>query len=400
MSSFFLWKDGSSSTTSWNELDYEKANANCRLQTNIWTGTGMQSGELDTPAFDICAAYHTYAFEWTPDYIAWLIDGTQIRKVTGASVSEYTRNASQGMTFHFNIWVGNSDFGGTLNPATLPVHQYISWVQYSSFANGAFQTQWREEFNGSTMPDGWIAGNWPSPYNLSTHNPANVTFGDGIAVLSLTADNATGNSGTPPADPSGGGGSSGTGGTSGTAGASGAGSGGRGGASGGAGTGGHGRRDGSRWGGPGPAAPRQRAADHGNGGSLRDERRGRNRRDVRDRRHVGNGQRNGKWRSHWGRRNARNAGAERPGRAAPTTGAAGQNSSGTGGGKGGGSGEAGTTGQRRKRQRMRLRSRPGERRCRLGRAALPGGHAARRPPPSRRPPPLRTTAAIGSLPHS
>ncbi len=219
VSSFFLWKDGSSSTTSWNELDYEKINATCKLQTNIWTGQGTQSNQIQTPSFDICADYHTYSFEWTPDYIAWAIDGAQIRKVTGASVAEYTTNASQGMSMHFNVWVGNSSFGGVLDPSILPVHQYISWAQYSSYADGAFQLQWREEFDGTSMPASWAAGNWASAYNLSTHNPANVTFSDGIAVLSMTADGATGSSDTPPADmgSDGGvatGGASGTGGTS------------------------------------------------------------------------------------------------------------------------------------------------------------------------------------------
>ena len=232
VSSFFLWKDGSSSTTSWNELDFEKINAACRLQSNIWTGTGTQSAEIDTPAFNICDGYHTYAFEWTPDYIAWFIDGNQIRKVTGASVAEYTQNASQGMAMHFNVWVGNSSFGGTLDPSILPVNEYISWAQYSSYANGAFQLQWREEFDGATMPTGWAAGNWASAYNLSTHNPANVNFVNGIAVLSMTADGATGYSGAPPADSSDGGvtyndggGTGGGGGQAGSPGQAGAGSG-------------------------------------------------------------------------------------------------------------------------------------------------------------------------------
>src|SRR6478736_10113831 len=57
VSSFFLWKDGSSSTTSWNELDYEKINAACRLQTNIWTGKGTQSTQINTPTVDICNGY-------------------------------------------------------------------------------------------------------------------------------------------------------------------------------------------------------------------------------------------------------------------------------------------------------------------------------------------------------
>jgi len=238
VSSFFLWKDGSSNTTSWNELDFEKINSDCRLQTNIWTGKGTQSATLNTPTFNICNDYHTYAFEWTPDYIAWFIDGTQIRKVTGASVTEYTQNASQGMAIHFNIWQGDSSFGGNLNTSTLPVYEYISWVQYSSYANGAFQLQWREEFTASTLPSGWAPpGNWTAPLNHSTHNPANVKFVNGIAVLALTNDNATGYTGTPPADP-GSGGTSGTGGTGGTGAGGTTGSAGRGGTTGSAGRGG------------------------------------------------------------------------------------------------------------------------------------------------------------------
>jgi hypothetical protein len=222
VSSFFLWRDGSSSTTSWNELDYEKINATCHLQTNIWTGKGTQSAETDTPTFNICDDYHTYAFEWTPDYISWLIDGNQIRKVTGASVSEYTQNASQGMSIHFNVWAGNSTFGGALDSSTLPVHEFIDWVQYSSYGNGNFQLQWRDDLDGSTTPGNWAAGDWASPYNLSTHNPANVTFADGVATLSMTADNATGYTGTPPADGSTGG-SPGAGGVMGSGGVAGSG---------------------------------------------------------------------------------------------------------------------------------------------------------------------------------
>ena len=129
---------------------------------------GTQSAETTTPAFDICGEYHTYTFEWTPDYISWLIDGTQLRKVTGASVTEYTQNASQGMSIHFNIWPGDASFGGAFNASILPVRQYISWAQYSSYANGAFQLQWREDFNGSTMPSGWATGDWMSPFNHSS----------------------------------------------------------------------------------------------------------------------------------------------------------------------------------------------------------------------------------------
>jgi endo-1,3-1,4-beta-glycanase ExoK len=204
VSSFFLWKDGNSSTTSWNELDYEKIKAACQLQTNIWSGTGTQSAQLPSITADLCGGYHTYAFEWTPDYIAFFIDGTELRRETGSVVAQYTQNAAQGMAMHFNVWVGNSSFGGVLDPSILPVNEYIDWVQYSSYANGAFQLQWREDFDGTTLPAGWAVGTWLSPYNLSMHNPANVNVVNGVAVLSMTADDATGFTGTPPADVDGG----------------------------------------------------------------------------------------------------------------------------------------------------------------------------------------------------
>ena len=200
VSSYFLWKDGSSSTTSWNELDYEKTRASCQMQTNIWSGMGSQTPLIASATADRCSAYHTYTFEWTPDYIAWFVDGTQLRRETGAVVAEYTQNAAQGMTIHFNVWVGNASFGGVLDPSMLPMNEYIDWVQYSSYANGTFQQEWREDFDGAGIPAGWAVGNWQSPFNLSVHNPANVNIVNGVAVLSMTADDATGYSGTPPVD--------------------------------------------------------------------------------------------------------------------------------------------------------------------------------------------------------
>jgi hypothetical protein len=104
------------------------------------------------------------------------------------------------MAIHFNVWVGNASFGGVLDPSILPMNEYIDWVQYSSYANGTFQQEWREDFDGAGVPSGWAVGNWQSPFNLSIHNPANVNFVNGVAVLSMTADDATGYTGMPPAD--------------------------------------------------------------------------------------------------------------------------------------------------------------------------------------------------------
>ena len=225
ISSFFLWKDGSEqSGTFWNELDFEKLGADCHLQTNALYGSPVADHSKNaTLNADLCGAYHVYAYEWLPDSIAWLVDGTEIRRETGELARAYADHAPNGMQLHFNIWPGDASFGGTFNPNIVPVHQYIDWVQFSPYENGAFAAvMWREDFGGPSVPSRFLSGNWASPKNLSTHDPSNVNLVDGYAVLSLTADNATGPAGAMP----GGGGVSGLGGAAGMMGAGTSGSGG------------------------------------------------------------------------------------------------------------------------------------------------------------------------------
>ena len=234
VSAFFLWKAGSETAGAfWNELDFEKVGADCHVQTNAIFGAPSAGHEQMNAVADACGGYHTYGFEWTPTYIAWQVDGTEVRRDSGATATAFAQNATAGMQMHFNIWPGDASFGGNFNPAILPVSQYMSWVQYSSFDNGTFTRKWREEFDSASLPSGWVTANWASPKNLSTNSPANVNFVDGISILSLTNDNATGFMGKPPSDPASGGsgvGGSGVGGSgaggSGAGGASGSGTGG------------------------------------------------------------------------------------------------------------------------------------------------------------------------------
>ncbi len=202
VSTFFLWKVGSEQMgTFWNELDFEKIRAECYLDTNALYGAPeLNHTQGYDGSADICGEFHTYTFEWTPDYVAWFVDDDEIRRETGEAAAAFRDNASEGMRFHFNLWPGDATFGGNFDPNSLPAHQYINWVQYSSYENGQFQLQWREDFDSDSMPAGWSAANWQSPKQLSTHSPANVTFSQGYAVLSLTADNATGPAGAMPND--------------------------------------------------------------------------------------------------------------------------------------------------------------------------------------------------------
>ncbi len=202
VSSFFMWKDGSEqSSVFWNELDFEKLRANCELETNALYGLPQATHNATYDGTeDLCGVFHTYTYEWTPEYIAWFIDGVEIRREVGDVAAAYAENAANGMQIRFNIWPGDASFGGNFDPAILPVHEYINWVQYSSYADGAFKLEWREDFNGTTKPSGWATANWESPKGLSKHAPGNVTFINGYAVLSLTPDDALGSEGAAPFD--------------------------------------------------------------------------------------------------------------------------------------------------------------------------------------------------------
>ncbi|MBN2192614.1 MAG: family 16 glycosylhydrolase [Polyangiaceae bacterium] len=214
---FFLWKDGSEvEGTFWNELDIEKVGADCALDTNAFYGNPERVHTMSIPVTaDLCAGFHTYAYEWTPEYIAWSLDGVEIRRETGETAAAYAENATEGMQIRFNLWPGNASFGGVFDPSILPVYQQIDWVEYSSYANGSFEPLWREDFDASTAPTGWTEGTWDSPKGLSTRSPANVSFADGFAILALTDDAAAGiggaGTGTGGADPTSVGGSTATG---------------------------------------------------------------------------------------------------------------------------------------------------------------------------------------------
>lgn len=202
--SFFLWKDASEmSDVFWNELDIETVWADCEMFSNALYGLPEASHtQSHGTNGDWCTSFHTYAYEWTPDYIAWFIDGVEVRRETEADNAAFRDNADA-MQIHFNVWPGDSTFGGNFSPDILPLFEYINWVQYSSYADGEFTLEWREDFGGDSLPEGWATGDWDSPKGLSTHSPDNVAFIDGYAVLSMTADDAIGSTGATPMDPEG-----------------------------------------------------------------------------------------------------------------------------------------------------------------------------------------------------
>lgn len=205
LSTFFTYKNGSEiGTTFWEEIDIEvfgKNNAT-EWQSNIILGNTrptLQIEQTHTAAASLADAYHTYVLEWTPDYVAWYLDGVEVRRITGTSnVTSLTNPQS----VRFNLWSSESaEWVGAWDDSVLPVYQFVNYIEYKTYnaTTKTFEGGWRDDFNAFDSTR-WGKASWSFDTNRVDFAPENVLVKDGILVLALTRENALGYSGTPPPD--------------------------------------------------------------------------------------------------------------------------------------------------------------------------------------------------------
>lgn len=206
LSTFFTYKNGSEvSGEFWEEIDIEvfgKDNATT-FQSNIITNyPKTYSEQVHSPGYSMADAYHTFTLEWTPDYVAWYIDGIEMRKTIGGQVYELTNPES----FRFNLWAANIvEWVGAFDPNVLPVYQFVNWIKYSTYTPGTgdngtdFTLDWTDDFD-TFNTSRWSKANWTFNENLADFDPNNVLVRDGYLVLVLSREGQTGFSGIVPED--------------------------------------------------------------------------------------------------------------------------------------------------------------------------------------------------------
>jgi endo-1,3-1,4-beta-glycanase ExoK len=193
VSSFFLfginaWKDD---RKKWLEIDLEAFGKNNRLlQTNIITGSRKVQKQYrklyysDKPVTD---SFHIYTLEWTPDYIAWLIDHKKIRVINDCPQVRELR--SEALSYRFNTWVSSEPFwAGFVNQKSIPACQSVDWVKYYRYVpehKERFVLSWVDEFNCLDR-NRWATGTWTFDRNLATFSPKNITIANGYILLRVT----------------------------------------------------------------------------------------------------------------------------------------------------------------------------------------------------------------------
>ncbi|MCU0343538.1 MAG: malectin domain-containing carbohydrate-binding protein [Ignavibacterium sp.] len=191
LSSFFTYYDGGGGIGNWNEIDIEimgryfdnvQFNTITPNQTNHVAHKPMQTSPHQY--------YHTYAFEWTPEYVAWFIDGIEVLKQSGAHIQTLILPQKIMM----NIWnPAFENWAGVFIPESLPAFAYYDWVSYYAYTPGAgsygtgnnFTHDWTDNF------DYWDTDRWDKATHTFNGNNCdfiqeNAVFEDGKLVLCLT----------------------------------------------------------------------------------------------------------------------------------------------------------------------------------------------------------------------
>lgn len=196
VSSFFTYHE-ISNVNNWNEIDFEFIGRyENQIQCNV-ISPGQRNHEASIPLeFNPYAEFHTYAFEWTPDYIAWFVDGIEIYRQTEDHIAQINR----AQKIMMNIWPPNYiDWVGKIDSKNLPARAYYDWVSYSSYTPGEgssgtdnnFTFQWRDDFDFYDSSR-WGRGTHTWVGNESDFVTENVQFENGVMILCLTREGETG----------------------------------------------------------------------------------------------------------------------------------------------------------------------------------------------------------------
>jgi beta-glucanase (GH16 family) len=201
LASFFTYFDGTPSdpweSSKWNEIDIEILG---RYENDVQFNT-ITPGQMDHVRhqyvdFNPHSDFHTYAFEWTPEYVAWFIDNEEMHRQSGDHILTLTRPQKIMM----NIWNPAYDnWCGDFNPDALPAFAYYDWVSYYAHTPGTgnygsgnnFTHIWTDNF------DSWDETRWEKATHTWNGNNcdfihANAVFQEGMLILCLTDSVNTG----------------------------------------------------------------------------------------------------------------------------------------------------------------------------------------------------------------
>lgn len=197
LASFFTYNDSAKGTSEWNEIDIEiLGRYKNDIQFNTITPGQSNHVRHQYVNFNPAVDFHTYAIEWTPDYVAWFIDGAEVYRQTGAHIKTLVHSQKLMM----NVWNPiYTNWAGVWNDYRLPAFSFYDWVAYYKYTPGTgnygtgnnFTFDWHDDFNS------WDTTRWDKATHTWDGNGCdfvqdNAAFNNGKLVLCLTDKNNLG----------------------------------------------------------------------------------------------------------------------------------------------------------------------------------------------------------------
>ena len=191
VSSFFVYNDDTPNTP-WVEIDIELLG---RFKQVVDMNTMTPGSHLRTHyvPFNTHLDFFEYGFEWTPDYVAWFINGEEVYRQTDGHVADL----NQPTKIMMNIWNPiHEDWVGIWDERILPRFAYYDWVRYASYTPGSgdtgtnndFTHQWQDEFVGFDTTRWEKSDNHTWNGNQSIFITENAVIDNGQLILCLTDD--------------------------------------------------------------------------------------------------------------------------------------------------------------------------------------------------------------------
>ncbi|EKQ50397.1 MULTISPECIES: glycoside hydrolase family 16 protein [unclassified Clostridium] len=120
VSSFFTYQ-----SNPWDEIDIEFLGKDTtKVQFNYYTNGVGNHEYIYNLGFDASTSYHTYAFNWQPTYIAWLVDGKEVYRATSNIPSHPGK-------IMMNLWPGTGvDSWLNAYDGKTPLYANYDWVAY------------------------------------------------------------------------------------------------------------------------------------------------------------------------------------------------------------------------------------------------------------------------------
>ena len=191
VSSFFVYNDYYPNTP-WVEIDVELLG---RFKQVVDMNAMTPGSHLRTHyvPFNTHLDFFEYGFEWTPDYVAWFINGEEVYRQT----ADHVADLNHPVKIMMNIWNPVfDDWVGFWDERVLPRFSYYDWVRYASYTPGSgdtgtnndFTHQWQDDFSEFDTTRWEKSDNHTWNGNQSIFITENAVFDDGHLILCLTDD--------------------------------------------------------------------------------------------------------------------------------------------------------------------------------------------------------------------